>query len=69
VPKEREERSEISRREKEREKRSVVSAKTVPLPISVVSRSRAGYAGSVAPSDSISSVGSKKERERLRSRW
>jgi len=36
-------------------------------------RSGGGYAASVAPSDSVSSVGSKRERERLmdrmRERW
>ncbi|PSS08966.1 hypothetical protein M430DRAFT_37110 [Amorphotheca resinae ATCC 22711] len=45
---------------------SVVSARNIPLPESVVSGSR--YAASVAPSDSVSSVGSKRERERLRER-
>lgn len=44
--------------------REVDRARQVPLPMSVVS----GYAGSVAPSDSVSSIGSKRERERLRSR-
>ncbi|KAE9369090.1 hypothetical protein N431DRAFT_442792 [Stipitochalara longipes BDJ] len=46
--------------------RDVESARQVPLPISVTSRS--GYAVSVAPSDSVSSVGIKRERERLRDR-
>jgi len=46
------------------QRRSEVSARNVPLPRSVVS----GYAASVAPSDSVSSVGSKRERERLMER-
>lgn len=46
------------------ERRSVVSARNVPLPESRVG----GYAASVAPSDSVSSVGTKRERERLRDR-
>lgn len=48
----------------QREERSVVSARNVPLPMSRVG----GYAASVAPSDSVSSVGTKRERERLRDR-
>jgi hypothetical protein len=48
----------------ERDRRSNVSARMVPLPNSVVG----GYAASVAPSDSVSSVGTKRERERLRER-
>jgi hypothetical protein len=48
------------------ERRSVISARHIPLPESVVSGSR--YAESVAPSDSVSSVGGKRERERLRDR-
>lgn len=47
------------------ERRSVVSARLVPLPESVAP---ARYAESVAPSDSVSSVGGKRERERLRDR-
>ena len=50
----------------DRERRSVVSARHVPLPHSVVGGR--GYAASVAPSDSVSSVGIKRERERLRDR-
>jgi len=46
--------------------RDVERARQVPLPISVVSGP--GYAVSVAPSDSVSSVGIKRERERLRDR-
>lgn len=46
------------------ERRSEVSARLVPLPESRVG----GYAASVAPSDSVSSVGFKRERERLRDR-
>jgi hypothetical protein len=46
------------------ERRSVVSARHVPLPASRVGT----YAASVAPSDSVSSVGTKRERERLRER-
>ena len=45
---------------------SEVSARHVPLPRSMVSERE--YAESVAPSDSVSSVGSKRERERLRER-
>lgn len=48
------------------ERRSVVSARHIPLPESVIGGF--GYAESVAPSDSVSSVGSKRERERLRER-
>ncbi|KAH7383124.1 hypothetical protein BKA64DRAFT_178029 [Cadophora sp. MPI-SDFR-AT-0126] len=70
-------------RDRDRERRSTVSARQVPLPPSTVMsahqvplpRSMAsgiggggGYAASVAPSDSVSSVGSKRERERLRER-
>jgi hypothetical protein len=46
--------------------RDVERAREVPLPVSVVSGM--GYAASVAPSDSVSSVGIKRERERLRER-
>ncbi len=46
--------------------RDVERARQVPLPMSVVSGP--GYAVSVAPSDSVSSVGIKRERERLRER-
>jgi len=54
--------------EREVERRSSVAerARQVPLPMSVVSGM--GYAASVAPSDSVSSVGTKRERERLRER-
>ncbi|KAH8593801.1 hypothetical protein B0O99DRAFT_688239 [Bisporella sp. PMI_857] len=67
--------------EPERERRSVISARNVPLPMSVVSARNVplpqsevgGYAASVAPSDSVSSVGSKMERlrlkDRMRERW
>ncbi|KAK0114804.1 hypothetical protein ONS95_014285 [Cadophora gregata] len=71
-------------RDRDRERRSSVSARQVPLPTSTVVSARqiplprsvvsgvggggAGYAASVAPSDSVSSVGSKRERERLRER-
>lgn len=48
------------------ERRSSISARHIPLPESVVGGGR--YAESVAPSDSVSSVGSKRERERLRDR-
>jgi len=48
------------------ERRSVVSARQVPLPMSRVGGG--SYAASVAPSDSVSSVGTKRERERLRER-
>lgn len=48
------------------ERRSVVSARHIPLPESVIGGAR--YAESVAPSDSVSSVGCKRERERLRDR-
>jgi len=50
---------------KDEERRSKVSVRPsqVELPRSVVSGR--GYAASVAPSDSVSSVGSKRERERL----
>lgn len=50
---------------------TVMSARPVPLPTGMVSgtgEGGAGYAASVAPSDSVSSVGSKRERERLRER-
>ncbi|CZT10697.1 uncharacterized protein RCO7_11618 [Rhynchosporium graminicola] len=57
---------------------TVMSARQVPLPRSVVSGfdgleglgsgNGYGYAASVAPSDSVSSVGIKRERERLRDR-
>jgi hypothetical protein len=46
--------------------RDVERARRVPLPMSVVNGP--GYAVSVAPSDSVSSVGIKRERERLRER-
>jgi hypothetical protein len=46
--------------------RDVERARHVPLPTSVASGP--GYAVSVAPSDSVSSVGIKRERERLRER-
>ncbi|KAG4435188.1 hypothetical protein IFR05_009327 [Cadophora sp. M221] len=64
-------------RDRDRERRSTVSARQVPLPPSTVMSARpvprsmasgGGYAASVAPSDSVSSVGSKRERERLRER-
>ena len=48
------------------ERRRGSSARHIPLPESVVGGPR--YAESVAPSDSVSSVGSKRERERLRER-
>lgn len=68
VPPERERRVMHSRLEREVERRSSVveRARQVPLPMSVVSGM--GYAASVAPSDSVSSVGTKRERERLRER-
>ncbi|KAG0647279.1 hypothetical protein D0Z07_7055 [Hyphodiscus hymeniophilus] len=66
VPKDEERRSEVSYARHVLLPRSEVSARHVPLPPSVVSGR--GYAPSVAPSDSISSVGSKRERERLRDR-
>ncbi len=47
---------------------SEVSARQIPLPRSMVSGVGYEYAASVAPSDSLSSVGSKRERERLRER-
>lgn len=50
--------------QEDRERRSLVSARHVPLPASRVGT----YAASVAPSDSVSSVGTKRERERLRDR-
>jgi len=46
--------------------RIALSARHLPLPENVIGVSR--YAESVAPSDSVSSVGSKRERERLRDR-
>ena len=46
---------------------TVVAPRGAPLPRSVVDAGRE-YAASVAPSDSVSSVGSKRERERLRMR-
>jgi hypothetical protein len=46
------------------DRRSILSARNIPLPMSRVG----GYAASVAPSDSVSSVGTKRERERLRDR-
>jgi hypothetical protein len=46
--------------------RDVERARHVPLPVSIVSGT--GYAASVAPSDSVSSIGIKRERERLRDR-
>lgn len=46
--------------------RDVERARQVPLPVSIVSGT--GYAASVAPSDSVSSIGIKRERERLRDR-
>lgn len=61
VPSERERRSMHSGYES-----NVERARQVPLPMSVASG--AGYAVSVAPSDSVSSVGIKRERERLRDR-
>jgi hypothetical protein len=68
VPSERERRVMHSGLEREVERRSSVveRARQVPLPVSVVSGR--GYAASVAPSDSVSSVGTKRERERLRER-
>lgn len=46
--------------------RDVERARHVPLPVSIVGGT--GYAASVAPSDSVSSIGFKRERERLRDR-
>lgn len=66
VPRDDERRSEVSYARHVPLPRSEVSARHVPLPPSVVSGR--GYAASVAPSDSISSVGSKRERSRLRER-
>lgn len=48
------------------ERRSGLSARHLPPPDAIARDSR--YAESVAPSDSVSSVGSKRERERLRER-
>jgi len=62
VPSERERRSMHS----DRRSSVVERARNVPLPTSVASGM--GYAASVAPSDSVSSVGVKRERERLRER-
>jgi hypothetical protein len=53
-------------REVERRSSVVERARQVPLPVSVVSGM--GYAESVAPSDSVSSIGTKRERERLMGR-
>ena len=66
VPPKDERRSEVSYARHIPLPRSEVSARQVPLPRSVVSGR--GYAVSVAPSDSVSSIGSKRERERLRER-
>lgn len=68
VPSERERRMMHSGFEREVDRRSSVveRARQVPLPVSVVGGME--YAESVAPSDSVSSVGTKRERERLRSR-
>ena len=66
VPPRDERRSEVSYARHIPLPRSEVSARHVPLPRSVVSGR--GYASSVAPSDSVSSIGSKRERERLRER-
>jgi len=61
----------------DRERRSMVSARLVPLPPSVVSARHiplpesvvgGSYAASVAPSDSVSSIGGKRERQRLKDR-
>jgi hypothetical protein len=56
----------VSPKEEDRRSRVSVRPSQVELPRSVVSGR--GYAASVAPSDSVSSVGSKRERERLISR-
>jgi hypothetical protein len=66
VPKDDDRRSEVSFARHIPLPRSEVSARHVPLPASVVSGR--GYTASVAPSDSVSSIGSKRERERLRER-
>ena len=65
VPKD-ERRSEVSHARHIPLPASEVSARHIPLPRSEVSGR--GYAVSVAPSDSVSSIGSKRERERLRER-
>ena len=65
-PKEEERRSDVSYARNIPLPRSEVSARNVPLPPSVASGR--GYAASVTPSDSVSSIGSKRERERLRER-
>ena len=73
VPRDEERRSEVSYARHVPLPRSEVSARHVPLPPSMVSRR--SYTPSVAPSDSVSSIGSKRERERLlermsaRDRW
>ncbi|KAG4416061.1 hypothetical protein IFR04_010824 [Cadophora malorum] len=69
----RERRSTVSARQVPLPPSTVMSARQVPLPRSMVSGvggggGGGGYAASVAPSDSVSSVGSKRERERLRER-
>ncbi len=64
------ERERESRRD-ERDRSSSFSARQVPVPRSMVSGVGYGndnYAASVAPSDSVSSVGTKREKERLRER-
>jgi hypothetical protein len=68
MPSERERRMMHSGLERDVERRSSVveRARHIPLPVSLVSGR--GYAQSVAPSDSVSSVGTKRERERLRER-
>ncbi len=66
VPKDGMPRSEVSHARHIPLPMSEVSARYVPLPPSVVSGR--DYAASVAPSDSVSSIGSKRERERLRDR-
>ena len=66
VPPKEERRSEVSYARHIPLPQSEVSARHIPLPRSVVSGR--GYAASVAPSDSVSSIGSKRERERLRER-
>jgi hypothetical protein len=56
----------VSPKEEDRRSRVSVRPSQVELPRSVAGGR--GYAASVAPSDSVSSVGSKRERERLISR-
>ena len=66
APRDEDRRSEVSYARHVPLPRSEVGTRHIPFPSSMASGR--GYAASVAPSDSISSVGIKRERERLRER-